>query len=156
MMHILLDIDGVLLPAKPWVSMTLLKDGFYEFNSQSVDILNQILNYTNAKIILTTSHKHSFSLNEWIAIFNIRGIKVSNLDRLPINNDLLNRREEIEKWLINQKKKINYIIIDDDKSLNNLPKNIHPNLILTESLVGLAKKHLDQIKEIMTRIAEAE
>ena len=33
----------------------------------------------------------------------------------------------------------NYIIIDDDKSLNDLPKEMKENLILTSPLIGLTK-----------------
>lgn len=63
-MWILLDLDGVLLPAKPWISLSLLDDKFYDFNSKSVDVLNKIIYKTNARIILTTSHKYSFTLDQ--------------------------------------------------------------------------------------------
>lgn len=148
-MFILLDIDGVLLPAKPWVSLPLLDDKFYDFNSKSVEVLNQIIDKTSAKIILTTSHKHSFSLYQWVKIFNNRGLNISSIDRLFSNDTILSRREEIENWYSIQKTEINFVIIDDDKSLNELPLLLKDRLILTNSLVGLTENHLEEAIRIL-------
>jgi hypothetical protein len=42
-----------------------------------------------------------------------------------------------------------YVIIDDDKSLNGLPVFLKDKLILTSSLVGLNDQHIDEIKSIL-------
>lgn len=62
-MKILLDIDGVMIPARPWQSYQISDDGFGEFNDFSIKCLNEIISsFENIEIVLTTSHKHSFSL----------------------------------------------------------------------------------------------
>ena len=61
-MLILLDIDGVMVPAKSWDSLQLLDDGFYGFDSKAVNALNSVLLQTKADILLTTSHKSKYSI----------------------------------------------------------------------------------------------
>jgi hypothetical protein len=42
-----------------------------------------------------------------------------------------------------------FVIIDDDKSLNALPTFLKNKLILTSPLIGLTENHLDEIIEIL-------
>ena len=44
---------------------------------------------------------------------------------------------------------LNNSTIDDDKSLNALPKFLKNNLVLTSSLVGLTEFHVDEINRIL-------
>ncbi len=136
-MLILLDIDGVMVPANSWKKPEFLADGFVAFSSKSVLALNKIIKETNANIILTTSHKSSYSLFEWKEIFNVRGIYVDKIEKILDNNLNLNRKEEILNWFKNCKSNENFVIIDDDKSLNGLDDFIKERLIQTSSLVGL-------------------
>ena len=135
-MLILLDIDGVMVPATSWKPSEIQNDGFTSFNSRAVSNLQRILSETGASIVLTTSHKSSYSLDEWKNIFNNRGITVSEITKLDDNLSNLDRKDEIINWL---KERIieDYVIIDDDKSLNGLPLYIKEKLVLTSSLVGL-------------------
>lgn len=148
-MLILLDIDGVMVPANSWRKPEILSDGFFAFSEKSIKSLNLILDYKKSDIILTTSHKYRFSLNEWLDIFNQRNISINKISRLPENNESLNRREEILKWLENNNLSENYLILDDDKSLNSLPQKIKDNLVLTDSMIGLnSEKAEDAIDKI--------
>lgn len=72
------------------------------FSSKATKALQRILKETNATVVLTTSHKSTFSIAEWIAIFQRRGIELNALERLPENTAFLNRREEILNWLNEQ------------------------------------------------------
>ena len=132
---IFLDIDGVMVPMKNWKKSNILDDKFTEFSSKSVDSLNKILT-ENTIIILTTSHRFNFSINEWLDIFKKRGLKISKMEISNYNGK--NRKDEILKWF-EENSCDNYIIIDDDKSLNDLPKEMKENLILTSPLIGLTK-----------------
>lgn len=149
-MTILLDIDGVLIHGKPWIPLPLLEDGFYDFNNLSVDILNDILTETNSQIILTTSHKYSFSLNKWIQIFKNRGIHDVKINRLEPNKNNLSRCDEIIKWYNSNSEIKNFVIIDDDTSLNNLPTVLKSRLVQPKSMIGLNKNHVGQILDILS------
>lgn len=148
-MLILLDIDGVMVPAKSWTTPPFLKDGFYMFNSKSVEALNEIITKTDATILLTTSHKYSFSLEKWTTLFTNRGIKVKNIDRLPKNTNHISRSEEIINWFSNSKNVQDFVILDDDKSLNNLPELLKKRLVQTLPLIGLTHSHIKDSLNIL-------
>lgn len=135
-MFVLLDIDGVMVPATSWRPLEILDDGFTSFSSKSTLALQKIISETNATIMLTTSHKFSFSLVQWEKIFQKRGIYTS-IGRLNYNVFFLNRKEEILSWLNENPKVKDFVIIDDDKSLNGLPTSLKSKLILTSPMVGL-------------------
>lgn len=135
-MLILLDIDGVMVPATSWRPSEILSDGFANFSSKATIGLQSIINNTGATILLTTSHKSVYSNSEWEQIFKTRGI-ISKIDKLDHNRDNLNRKEEILRWFSIKKTLENFVIIDDDKSLNGLPAYIKNKVVLTSGTVGL-------------------
>jgi len=136
-MLLYLDIDGVMVPATVWKRPKLLEDGFPEFNHKAVSALNKIISSLGADIVLTTSHKHRYSLSEWDKIFTRRNIYVNKIMRLPENTDHLNRKDELTRWFSSRHVNDKFIIIDDDKSLNGLPENLKNRLIQTSGSVGL-------------------
>lgn len=144
-MKILLDIDGVMIKLKSWQKLELLEDNFPDFENKAVESLNKILNATNASIILTTSHRFNFSINEWKEIFKNRGIE-TNIQIL--DKELKNRKEEILYWLETNDE--NYIIIDDDKILNSLSDTTKERLLLTSSLIGLTNDISEKAIKILT------
>lgn len=151
-MLILLDIDGVMVPANSWRKPELLEDGFAAFNIKSVNALQKIIYATDASILLTTSHKSKYSIGQWINIFKLRNIFVKNISTLANNNTNLSRKEEILNWYQSEHCSIeNFVIIDDDKSLNALPNNIKANLVLTSSSVGLTNELADDAISILKR-----
>ncbi len=147
-MFIFLDIDGVMVPAKSWSNPNLLEDGFYEFSNKAVLAIQKLI-FVDTKIILTTSHKSRYSIEEWKAIFNKRGIQVAKLEKLPDNNLDLNRKDEIINWFDSNVIKEDFIIVDDDKSLNDLPEILKEHLILTSPMIGLTEAHLEEIRLIL-------
>lgn len=136
-MLILLDIDGVMLSASSWKPVERLDDGFSNFSHRAVSSLQRIILETGASIVLTTSHKSTYSLYQWHNIFKKRGINVSIVGKLDDNTTFLSRKEEILNWQLKNKGINNYVIIDDDKSLNGLPINIKEKVVLTSPMVGL-------------------
>jgi hypothetical protein len=146
-MLIFLDIDGVMVPAKSWETPDLSSDGFPEFSSKAVRVLQNVVS-GGATIMLTTSHKSRFSVEEWKNIFIARGIEVKNLGKLDESSFGTNRRDEILSWFNLNDTNENFIIIDDDKSLNGLPPHLKKNLILTSSMLGLNDSHLAAIEAV--------
>lgn len=155
-MLIFLDIDGVMVAAKPWANPLILEDGFAVFGKKATEALNKILAATNATIVLTTSHKHRFSLEEWTKIFETRGVKINKIKRLPENNKHQSRKEELLNWFHTNKIEENFVILDDDKSLNDLPKFLKDKLILTSPLIGLTPNLANQALAILSKKATLE
>lgn len=147
-MFIFLDIDGVMLPAKSWESPSLLPDGFPAFQEDAVNVLQQFIT-PETTILLTTSHKSRFSIPQWIQIFRDRKLIIQNLVCLDENIQQLSRKDEILNWFQQHTVPDNFIIIDDDKSLNGLPSHLKSRLILTSSYIGLRLEHLDEIKQML-------
>ncbi len=135
-MKVFLDIDGVMVHANPHRQVEMEDDGFYRFKPEAVSAINTI---EEAEIVLSTSHRHRFSKNKWKELFKSRGINFIEISIIEI--DLFtysSRKDEIEMWI--ESNQINYndvIIIDDDKSLNNLKQELKDRLVLTSSYVGL-------------------
>ena len=149
-MLVFLDIDGVMAPVKSWQRPDILEDGFVDFSSKAVSVLQDVLAQNpNSTIILTTSHKSRFSLSQWKIIFERRGLNVNKLESLNDNTDFQSRKIEILNWFDSNDIHEDFIIIDDDKSLNDLPTFYKDRLILTSSLVGLNESHRADIQDIV-------
>lgn len=154
-MLILLDIDGVLVPANSWKKPEFMEDGFPMFSSRSVKALQRILTETNASVLLTTSHKSKYKVAEWKVMLNSRGINPKRVRRLTSNSLKTSRKDEILHW--HTKKRVSneeFVIIDDDKMLNGLPENIKHNLVLTSSSVGLTDDLADQAISILQKAGD--
>lgn len=148
-MFVLLDIDGVMVPASTWKQPEFLADGFPVFSIKATQALNKIITCTKCTILLTTSHKTKYSLSDWKNIFELRGIQIDNLERLPENSLNVNRKEEILDWIKTSENKENFVILDDDKSLNGLMNNLKEKLVLTSPLVGLTSEQADEAISIL-------
>jgi len=140
-MKFFLDIDGVMVHANPHKAVDLEADGFYKFNSVAVTILQSILYKTKDEVILSTSHRFKYDIIRWKEIFESRGIEMDNIsiiERSHCSTQRITRRTEIEHWIIeNHISSTDIIIIDDDKSLNDLPSYLKDRLVLTNPYTGL-------------------
>jgi len=135
-MLILLDIDGVMVPASNWKRPQFGDDGFPQFSKQATEGLQNIISETGAEILLTTSHKSNYTIREWKIIFSNRGIKNISIKKLSKNTRLLNRKDEVLNWVLKTQRD-DFIIIDDDKSLNELPSRFKSKLVQPSATVGL-------------------
>ena len=154
-MLIFLDIDGVMVPAKGWKSPELLEDGFPSFSVAATQVLQKIMSEQTA-LVLTSSHKSNYTLEEWKNIFSRRGIVVHRLKSLDKNVNHLNRKDEVLNWFANHLVDENFVILDDDKSLNSLPSHLKDHLVLTSSLIGLSQEHLVQIEAVLKMDVQVE
>jgi hypothetical protein len=151
-MLILLDIDGVLVPASSWKKPEFLEDGFPVFNSRSVKAFQKILTETNATILLTISHKTKYNVSQWLDLLKARGIFPKKTSRLSSNSLEVSRKDEILNWYENKHiPNEGFVIIDDDKMLNGLPENLKSNLVLTSSSVGLTDELADEAISILQK-----
>ena len=150
-MLILLDIDGVMVPANSWKRPEFLRDGFPVFSQKATNALRRIVAETDADILLTSTHKANYSIAQWKEMFELRGIKVNNIDCLPENLSNANRKDEILNWYNSNSTKDNFVIIDDDKSLNGLPGFLKEKLVQTSPMIGLTDELADEALRICKR-----
>lgn len=149
-MLIFLDIDGVMILAKGWKSPELLNDGFPAFSSKASRVLQSLIS-EETTVVLTTSHKSNYTIDEWKGIFKKRGINVEKIKSLDNNVDNLSRKDEILNWFNVNNINENFVIIDDDKSLYSLPNSLKKNLILTSPFIGLTDEHLENVRAILNK-----
>jgi hypothetical protein len=144
-MLIFLDIDGVLVPNAGWKAPTNLEDGMPMFKSKAVDALNILLK-DKPTVVLTSSHRTRFTVSQWKNIFERRGIYLDEILMLGPNPRFQSRRDEILRWLADNPRPAEFIIIDDDTSLHGLPEDLMRHVIVTKPLVCLTEE--DVIEKI--------
>ena len=152
-MTILLDIDGVLVTTPSWQPTEQLSDGFMKFNQAAVENLAVVYKETNASIVLTTTHRINFDEAKWKDIFRTRGLNFQTITKL--NNktkidQLADRATEIREWVEQNGQNENYVIIDDDSSLNGLTDDIKERWVSTKQLIGFDKDAKVKTLNILT------
>lgn len=118
------------------------------FNTIRADNLNQLLQKTDTEIVLTTTHRIHHDCQTWSKLFSNRRIFISakKISKINIANtfgELGNRCQEILQW-IQKNPQERFIIIDDDKSLHNLPSKYKDKWVETSFLVGFSTEKLIQ------------
>lgn len=139
-MKFFLDIDGVMVHANPHRMVELEEDGFYKFSALAVKVLKSVFMATKDELILSTSHRFRYNIKEWHNIFKLRGLSMNRISILDLPLEIKSdRRSEITTWINQQHlEPEEIVIIDDDKSLNELPLHLKERLVLTSPYVGLA------------------
>lgn len=151
-MIILLDIDGVLVTTPSWKAAELLDDGFLKFNERASGNLARIVEETKADIVLTTTHRISYSIEEWKVLLNARGIYpnfISKLNNVTTLTGMASRAIEIKEWIDNYAMNRKFVIIDDDLSINDLPGSIKEKCVLTKPLIGLDDEATQKVLNIL-------
>ena len=145
---LILDIDGVLITTPTWKPDHLHHDGYSDFNSKCVDNLNALFDFDNFEIWLSSSRRSAKTLPEFNLIFEARGIKKKIIGYLPEHPCRMSRKEEIEKFII-ENDITRFLIIDDDKSLNNLEDEIKKWWIKTDLMLGFDLNKLSESRRIL-------
>ena len=152
-MIILLDIDGVLVTTPPWRTSELEEDGFLKFNDRAATNLARIVDQTNAAIVLTTTHRVSFTVDEWWGLLRVRGIRPSSISKVndvATLHEIADRASEIEEWVGRYGVGVNFVVIDDDTALNGLATPIRDRCVLTKSLIGFDEEAANHALKILT------
>ena len=151
-MIILLDIDGVLVTTPSWRTTEILGDGFMKFNERAAINLQQLIIKTGADIVLTTTHRINYSIDAWKDIFQQRGILTNSISKLNDKTSIqtmLDRASEIKEWFDKGGERHNFVIIDDDLSLNDLPTILKEKCVMTKSLIGLDEEATSNALKIL-------
>ncbi|MGJ1227240.1 HAD domain-containing protein [Sphingobacterium siyangense] len=107
-------------------------------------------------MILSSSHRFRYTIAEWKKIFHDRNIRIDLLtlleDVVAKVNHRYTRKDEILGQIVRQGLQTEEIvIIDDDKSLNELPQALKSRLVFTSPYSGLTEKNLHILKNILNR-----
>lgn len=143
---LILDLDGVLITNPSWKADRIHSDGYSEFNESCIENLNRLLTLVEFDIWLSSTRRTVKTLIEFNLIFKNRGIKKEIVGFVPEYEDCKNRKDEVLKFIA-EFKELDFLIIDDDKSLNGLECGIKEKLILTELTKGFNSEKLKEATE---------
>ncbi len=157
--YIFLDIDGV-LNSRDWFEQNIGITGRIEINPVKTKLLKQIVDYTDAKIILSSTWRNLAAYGEkpehemYTYLTNSLeqfGLFIS--DQTPYIQQ--NRPQEIKAWLENNinEEDIRYVSLDDDYSYESYKEyGIEKCLVKTsfyEPDGGLRKEHVEKAIKIL-------
>lgn len=140
---LILDLDGVLITTPNWKPDIISEDGYSKFDENCVKNLNTLLSKINIEIFLISTRRLKKSLKEFNLLFRNRGISQEIKSFIPDYPDCKSRFDELNRFL-NENENMNYLIIDDDKSLNALEYKKKERLILTDYNQGFSTEKLNE------------
>lgn len=140
---LILDLDGVLITSPSWKPGEIDVDGYSKFNENCVNNLNVLLRQFDIEIWLMSTRRMMKSLGEFNIIFKNRKIINEIVGFVPLCRECTNRQEEVIQFVRNEGL-TNYLILDDDKSLNGLFPEMKSRLVLTDFLKGFDSEKLDE------------
>ena len=140
---IFLDIDGVLnshIIAEEWFRLTgkvgyggwfneediVIEKSDVKWGHLNVSNLREIVEATDAKIVISSDWRRSFSVEKFKQMFELYGWKAPVIDKTTV---LKSRGLEIAAWLAANSDVENYVIIDDNDQFlpDQLDRFVHTN-----------------------------
>ena len=107
-MIVFLDIDGVLVHLNHNPSGRKLRQ---DFDPNCVKVLNKLCKETSAKIVVSSSWRHFHPFLELLDILEEGGVTTEVIGKTPM---IINRGDEILKWIQDNNYTGPFLIIDDD------------------------------------------
>jgi len=147
---LILDLDGVLITTPTWKADEIDSDDYSKFNEDCITNLNNLLSKWEFEIWLSSTRRTIKTLEEFNQIFSNRNIKNQISGFLPEYDNCKTRKDEILRF-IEEQNTSNFLIIDDDKSLNELEEKYKTKLILTELQKGFDKEKFELAIEKIKR-----
>ena len=144
---VILDLDGVLILTPPWKSDKIDVDGYSEFDKQSVTNLNILMSKIDAELWLSSNRRFGMTLEKFRQIFIYRKIEAPLIGFLPLNNLNTLRKDEVNIFL-DQEHVNNFLILDDDKSLNSLPLERRLFWVATDPMIGFNSEKLNEAEAL--------
>ncbi len=138
---IFLDFDGVMVTEK--YLEQLMADGYSIeddygsfFDSNCVKNLKEIIDFTDAGIVVTSTWKMNMGLDGIQAMWETRNLPGKVVGITP-DIDPVHRGDEIAAWLATQTGAVRYAIIDDCPILDFFNEDQLPHLFKVDEMTGL-------------------
>jgi len=140
------DIDGPLIPYDENSDVDYHKffDDEDKWSKDSMKNLNNIIDKTNSKLIISSSYRDDKTKSEILKMMKKAGFKYDIYDMVA-NDKSKKRGSDIKKWMEN-KKIDNFIIIDDNKH-DFYDVFSEKNIVKTTHKFGITKDIADEAIE---------
>ena len=137
---IFLDFDGII---NDYMTMD-------QINEDNIEVLKTIVDETNAKVVVTSSHKYKYQRNNDVEDFlnnnyYVRALKDSGIEVIDLTPYMIlkeknenQREQEILEYLKNHLEVTQFLILDDDYIINSLKEHE----IFLDVQAGLREKHI--------------
>ena len=122
-----------------------------DFNPTCVANLNELLERGDFDIWLSSSRRFSKEVAQWSVVFDNRGIAQPVVGVLPEYPDCANRAEEIERFVVHDAGKA-FLVIDDDKSLDDLAPATTIRVVQTMFMSGFDASKLKEALRFVSQL----
>ena len=150
---IFLDLDGVLnshrylyVTPKPWDGMEYEGNEHLQLDPVAIDRLNQIIEATQAVVVVSSSWRHGHSRERLQEMLEARGFTGEVIDVTP-DDSRLDRGDEIALWLADHPDVERYVVLDDDADDTVVMKK---HLVKTSFHTGLLDCHVSEAVRRLT------
>lgn len=145
---VLLDFDGVLnshrylySPERP-TDMEFLGNEHYMLDPVAIGRVNTILKVTGAKVVISSSWRHGWTMDRLREILLAAGFVGEVLDKTPTGPTGSCRGDEIDMWLQeNGEGHDPFVILDDDSDMGHMAK-YHVKTTFAE---GILDEHVEEV-----------
>ena len=143
---IFLDHDGVLCGDSEYREWKTIQSEYPPFNSNVVEMLNEIVALTGAKIVCSSDWRKYLSVHKMRKLYKDRGLVGELIGFTQIwgfSSTIHQRHLEIKDWLKSNNKSVTSWVVIDDFSVSV------EHLVQTDSKVGMSRKNREQVLEIL-------
>lgn len=138
---IFLDFDGVMDTARYELTLRISGRPSVDaygtiFDPECVWNLRQIIDKTDAKIVVSSSWKDLLSFDELLDMWEKRGLPGEVIGTTPYTLECRNRGDEIDLWLKGCQEECQYVILDDIDG-SNFNEHQLERLVVVDAVKGL-------------------
>ena len=149
---IFLDFDGVMVTDRYQAQLTAtnspLRDDYgAKFDPVCVENLRQIIDATDAEIVVTSTWKMEMGLDGIQKMWNARNLPGKVIGVTP-DIDPIHRGDEVQAWLDANPGAVRYAIIDDCPILDFFREEQLPHLFKVDERTGLDEKTAIRVIEL--------
>ncbi|MCI6080722.1 MAG: HAD domain-containing protein [Prevotella sp.] len=147
-----LDFDGV-LATEEYADSRIAEGKDTEdkygklFNPSNIDMLEWIINHTNAGIVVTSDWRNYLSIWDIVKMWEYRKLSGRIIGVNPSVS--IYRGDEIDKWLCQHKGITNYVIIDD-MDYKQFREEQHSHLVTTNHFSGINKSTAQEAVRLLS------
>lgn len=139
---VFLDFDGPMVPFE----LKYKKRRPALVSRGAVILLNSLLQYTGAKIVVTSSWRAHSSVEALTACVRKWGVEHDVLDKTPVIGNGTTRWQEIAAWLDDHSDVESYVIIDDEAVIIS---GAEERLVMVDAMKGLQPLDAEKASRIL-------